>query len=60
MRGRVEVRSRGGVKVSAAVGKPCSHDSGGASVNTVTSGKYHKKPFMWESRCGHHMAVWKT
>ena len=54
-RGRGEVRRHGGGKVPGYTGRPWNHDSGGAKVDTVTSGNCHKTPFLRGVRCGHQV-----
>ena len=55
-RGVIEVRSCGGGKLPGDTGRHWSYATGGAMVEIVTSGNYHKTPFLRESRCGYQVA----
>ena len=50
MRGRGEFRSHGGKKITGDSVRPCSHAAVSARVDTVTSGNYHKTPFLRKIR----------
>ena len=55
MRGRGEFRSHGGKKITGDSVRPCSHAAVSARVDTVTSGNYHKTPFLRGVRRGHQV-----